>query len=91
VLILGLSGTGGATNITHTAYDHVQEVGKGKMTKRNRARCLSTQRTVAMNSSGDIGANRDNLMHNYVLEVYTVEMSLLVQGTVEMITEGEDI
>jgi hypothetical protein len=30
-------------------------------------------------------------MHNYVLEVYTVEMSLLVQGTVEMITEGEDI
>jgi hypothetical protein len=42
-------------------------------------------------NSDDIGANRDNLMHNYVLEVYTVEMSLLVQGTVEMITEGEDI
>jgi hypothetical protein len=42
-------------------------------------------------NSDDIGTNRDNLMHNYVLEVYTVDISLLVQGTVEMITEDDDI
>jgi len=30
VLILGLSGIGGATNFVHMAYDHVLEVGKGE-------------------------------------------------------------
>jgi hypothetical protein len=43
--------------------------------------------TTRHRSSGD-SANNDNMMHHHILEIFPDDISLLVRGIDEMITEG---
>jgi hypothetical protein len=48
------------------------------------------RRTGPTNSEG-VAANNDNRMQHHVMDVHSVEESLLVRGIVEMITKGDGI